>query len=124
MPILVKIEPMEVKTEAEKKQTKASKRDKAAEVAEANAEASAEQLCNETFNVAPTVVDETVAIAPSMNETVTIAPSASSAAPEEEKNPHDSLMTEDNDESMEVPLAKLQKQPSVPLLKLKKTRRP
>lgn len=59
-------------------------------------------VVNETFNVEPV----------NPNATVTL-----------EKNPHDSLMTEDNDDSMEIPLAniKIAEPPKLlPSLKLKK----
>lgn len=93
MPILVKLEPPDV-----------------AAVVEATSAA---------VVVPDKAFDETFEVAPAINETVTIA----TAAVESEKNPHESLMTEDNDDSSEeVPLAVVQKKllPPFPALKLKK----
>lgn len=68
MPILVKLEPPDV-----------------AAVVEATSAA---------VVVPDKAFDETFEVAPAINETVTIA----TAAVESEKNPHESLMTEDNDD--------------------------
>lgn len=84
------------------------------------------QESNETFNVAQT---EKEAVEPKMNETVTIEPRKSenpNATITLDKNLHESLMTEDNDDinesSEDLPLAQLKvtKPPQLPLLKLKK----
>lgn len=86
-----------------------------------------DQICNETFNIEPTV-NEIVTIAPVMNETVTIAtPPNPNATVTLSQNPHDSLMTEDNDDdggndAIEViPRTIPQKPlPPLPAMKLKK----
>lgn len=110
MPILVKMEPKTSESEA--------------------------ATSNETFNVQP-VNNETVTIAAArvMNETVTIeaAGGASCSNPNAtvtlDKNPHDSIMTEDNDdgdyedEEDAIPLAKITAKKAAPPplpLKLKK----
>lgn len=101
MPILVKIEPIEVPAVIE------------------TAPANKPVLSNDqTFNV-ERAINETITIGPALNETITL-PNAN-ATVTLHKNIHDSLMTEDNDdEEMEMapPLPK-SKPPQVPL-KLKK----
>lgn len=66
-----------------------------------------------TFDVPAPVMNETVTISANPNTTVTL-----------EKNLHDSLMTEDNDEDEDIPLVKPKQQkktmPPLPALKLKK----
>lgn len=108
MPILVKIE------QDDKPTRKASSRsNKQSDPKPAETLAPVEKPGDETFNVAPPLInDETFTAGPAMNETVT-------------KNPHDSLMTDDNDEDSQEPSApplppKKHQQPPQPGPKLKK----
>lgn len=117
MPILVKIEPDKIQSSASEDDLPLSEIKKSTTV-------SSTQACNETFDVLPPV-NETVTVAPAMNETVTLAKSDSNSAATLPRNPHDSLMTEDNDEDVSMeellpPLPKKQLPPPPVPLKLKK----
>lgn len=119
MPILVKIEPIDDKVEPIKKKT--SKQAQRVEEKEEEVQV-AISPCNETFDVAPVnvIMSETVTMETDVNPNATITLEKSS------NEPHDSLMTEDNDESEstseDVPLSALKQKPppSLPALKLKK----
>lgn len=129
MPILIKMEPTEepkITKKVSKPVKSKSVEKKTSQLLESPAEPIEtktvdEPMCNETFNIAPTVNETVTYEAGVANEPITLTKSDNVV----EKNPHDSLMTEDNDEenqsSEDVPIAML-KQPTpsaLPQLKLK-----
>ncbi|CRK86348.1 CLUMA_CG000210, isoform A [Clunio marinus] len=121
LPILIKMEvdsPIKKSNEVKEVQNSVEPVKEAINIPENLSEPS----CNETFNV---VTEPKTAATPVMNETITIATATSGSAFVDNKNPHDSLMTEDNDDeentSMDIPLSSLKSKTSpLPALKLKK----
>lgn len=97
MPILIKIEPSEVKSTIDPKPVTPPVIENNEKCLEETEAAALPQNCNDTYRVEPTA-NEAVKTCAAVNETVTIGPLIGDTTVTLSKNIHDSLMTSDNDD--------------------------